>query len=79
MMHIAASDSTSSGGAESNVELLAPVAAAVAGATGKQIEALCLLSEAAKARPEYRELQENVEILAAGAGQLNVALEANLR
>ncbi|MDH4447661.1 MAG: DUF4365 domain-containing protein [Acidovorax sp.] len=62
-----------------NIELLAPVAVAVAGATGKQIEALGLLSEAATERPEYRELQENVEILAVGAGQLKVALEANLR
>lgn len=62
-----------------NVELLAPVAAAVAGATGKQVEALSFLREAAAVRPEYLELQESVEILAVGAGNLSTALEANLR
>lgn len=62
-----------------NIELLAPVAAAVAGATGKQAEALSFLREAGSERPEYLELQENVEILAVGAGNLTTALEANLR
>lgn len=62
-----------------NVELLAPIVVAVAGAIGKHSEALPLLREAASARPEYLELQENVELLAISAGNTSIALEANLR
>lgn len=62
-----------------NVELLAPIAVAVASALGHHDEALSLLREAADARPEYLELQENVELLAIGAGNTSIALEVNLR
>lgn len=62
-----------------NAELLAPIVVAVAGAIGKFSQALPLLREAASARPEYLELQENVELLAIGAGNTSVALETNLR
>lgn len=62
-----------------NIELLAPVAVVAAGALGKQEEALALLREAARERPEYPELQQNLELLAIGAGNPAAALEANLR
>ena len=62
-----------------NVELLAPIAMASAAATGKHEEAIGLLKEAAAARPEYQELQESLEILAIGAGDIEVAMGANLR
>ncbi len=62
-----------------NVELLAPIAVASAAAVGRHQDALALLREAAAARPEYPELQENLELLAIGAGDQDVALEANAR
>jgi hypothetical protein len=37
------------------------------------------MREAGTARPEYRELQENLELLAIAAGELEIALEANRR
>lgn len=62
-----------------NVELLAPIAVASAAAIGRQDEALALLGEAAAARPEYADLQENVELLALGTGRVGQALQANAR
>jgi tetratricopeptide (TPR) repeat protein len=62
-----------------NVELLAPIAVASAAAVGRHQEALALLREAAAARPEYPDLQENLELLAIGAGEQDIALEANAR
>ena len=66
-------------GWQPNVEILAPIAMASAAAIGRHDEALPLVREAASSRPEYQELQENVELLAIGAGNIEVATEANLR
>ena len=66
-------------GWQPNVELLAPIAMASAAAIGRHDEALPLVREAASARPEYKELQENLELLAIGAGNTVAAMEANLR
>lgn len=66
-------------GWQPNVELLAPIAMASAAATGRHEEAILLMRKAASARPEYLELQENLELLAIGSGHTDVAMEANLR
>lgn len=62
-----------------NVELIAPVLCGVSGMLGHQREALRLLGGAAEQRPEYEDLQRNVELLAIGAGEAEQALAANLR
>jgi tetratricopeptide (TPR) repeat protein len=62
-----------------NTELLTPVAVASACAVGAQSEALRLMREAAEARPEYIEVQRDLELIAISANNSEVALEANLR
>jgi len=62
-----------------NVELLAPVAVASAGALGRQQDALRLLRQAGLERPEYGVLQENLELLALNIGDSTLALEVNAR
>jgi tetratricopeptide (TPR) repeat protein len=66
-------------GWQPNIEILAPIAMASAAAIAKHEEALPLVREAAAARPEYQALQENLELLAIGAGNTEAAMEANLR
>lgn len=66
-------------GWQPNVELIAPIAMASAAATGRHEEAIRLMRKAASARPEYLELQENLELLAISSGHTDVAMEANLR
>jgi tetratricopeptide (TPR) repeat protein len=62
-----------------NVELIAPIAASSAGATGSLDLPLTLLREAAAARPEYGDLQESLELLAITAHDATTAIEANRR
>lgn len=66
-------------GWEANTELIAPIAMASAAATGQHARGLELMRDASAARPEYMELQENVELLAIAAGDLQVGLQANRR
>jgi tetratricopeptide (TPR) repeat protein len=66
-------------GWQPNTELIAPIAVASAAATGHQEEALALMRDAGSARPEYQELQENLELLAISSGNAEIALEANRR
>jgi hypothetical protein len=62
-----------------NVELISPIVCAAAGVVGHQRDALALLGEAAERRPEYTELQADLELLAIGAGDPETALAANQR
>ena len=62
-----------------NVELIAPIVCGVAGVLGHQTVALELLGDAAAHRPEYEELQLDLELLAIGAREPEKALEAKLR
>lgn len=62
-----------------NVEILAPVVCGVAGVLGFQEQAFVQLSEAAKQRPEYPDLQLHAELLAIQVGKPELALTINRR
>lgn len=62
-----------------NVELLSDMWSSTATMLGLQEEALPAMAEAGRARPTLRTLQAALESMAAQAGKIDVALEANLR
>lgn len=62
-----------------NIELITPIVCGVAGVLGQQARALELLVDAAAHRPQYKDLQHDLELLAIGAHEPETALTANLR
>lgn len=67
------------GGWTSNVEFIADIWAASASMLGKQREVLPLITDAARARPQFEGLQTPAETVAAQCGEFDVALEINGR
>lgn len=62
-----------------NVELITPVVCGVAGVLGQHSRALELLADAGTHRPQYEDLQHDLELLAIGAREPELALTANVR